>query len=174
MRFKLPATFCGMLRYEDPDGDMLSLNTDDEMKKALRLCGDGKTLKMTLTAAQRSVQQEEHSVDACALSNVLEENSAAVQAVGDVRSHSASSESGSRLQMELERQEDFEIVRPNWRFDRQFNRESEWYGPPYNRWVRTGPPSPSLTSKLWNAIQAGSFHTLSLVEEVIADEFLWS
>ena len=73
-RFGLPATFCGMLRYEDPDGDMISLNADDEMKEARRLCGDGKTLKMTLTAAQRSVQQEEHSVDACALSNVLEES----------------------------------------------------------------------------------------------------
>jgi hypothetical protein len=90
-----------MLRYEDPDGDMISLNADDELEEALRLCGDGKTLKMTLTAAQRSVQQEEHSVDACALSNVFEENSAAVQAVVDLRSpssrssrKSASSESG--------------------------------------------------------------------------------
>lgn len=153
MRFKLPATFCGMLRYEDPDGGMISLNADDEMKEAPGLCGDDKTLKMTLTAAQRSVRQDEHSVDACALSNVLEENSAAIQAVVDVRSHSASSESESRLQMELELQEDFEIVRPNWRFDREFNRESEWYGLPYNQWVRTGPPSPGLASKLWNAIQ---------------------
>ena len=43
-----------MLRYEDPDGDMISLNADDELEEALRLCGDGKTLKMTLTAAQES------------------------------------------------------------------------------------------------------------------------
>jgi large subunit ribosomal protein L40e len=66
-----------MLRYEDPDGDMISLNADDELEEALRLCGDGKTLKMTLTAVQRSVEQEEPSVDVCALSNVFEENSSA-------------------------------------------------------------------------------------------------
>jgi hypothetical protein len=95
--FKLPATFCGILRYEDPDGDMISLNADDEMKEARRLYGDGKTLKMTLTSAQRPVQQEEPSVDACALSNVFEENSAAVQVVVDVCSHSVSSESERRL-----------------------------------------------------------------------------
>jgi hypothetical protein len=63
-----------MLRYEDPDGDMISFNADDELKEALRLCRGGTTLKMTLTAAQGSVQQEEPSVDACALSNVFEEN----------------------------------------------------------------------------------------------------
>ena len=130
-----------MLRYEDPDDDMVSLNA----------------------CSMRN------SVDACALTNVLEENSAAVQAVVDVRSCTASSESGSRLQMELETS----------RLSAQigglteFNREIEWYGPPCNRWVRTGPPSPGLASKLWNAIQEGSFRTLSLVEEVIADEFLW-
>ncbi len=144
--FKLPATFCGMLRYEDPDGDMISLNTDDEMKEARRLCGDGKTLKMTLTAA--SVQEEEPSVDACALSNVFEENSAAVQAVVDVRPHSASYESERRLQMALERQEDFEIVHPRWRFENE--RESEWCDE-YNRYYR---PAPGLASKLWNVFQS--------------------
>ena len=49
--FKLLTTFCGMLHYEDPDGDMISLNVDDEMKEVCRLCRDGKTLKMTLTPA---------------------------------------------------------------------------------------------------------------------------
>ena len=51
-RFELPATFCGALRYEDPDGDLISVSTDNEVEEALRLCGDGKTLKMTLSAAQ--------------------------------------------------------------------------------------------------------------------------
>ena len=72
-----------MLRYEDPDGDMISVNADDEFEEALRLCGDGKTLKMTLTAAQRSVEQEEPSVDACALSNLFEEISSASSESGD-------------------------------------------------------------------------------------------
>ena len=81
-RFELPATFCGMLRYEDPDGDMISFTADDELKEALRLCRGGTTLKMTLTA-QGSVQQEEPSVDACALSNVFEENLSASSESGD-------------------------------------------------------------------------------------------
>ena len=72
-----------MLRYEDLDGDMISFNTDDEFEEALRLCVDGKTLKMTLTAAQRSVKQEEPIVDACALSNVFKENSSAPSESGD-------------------------------------------------------------------------------------------
>jgi len=72
-----------MLRYEDPDGDMISFNADDELKEALRLCRGGTTLKMTLTAAQGSVQQEEPSVDACALSNVFEENLSASSESGD-------------------------------------------------------------------------------------------
>ena len=44
-----------MLLYEDLDGVMISLNPDDEMKEARRLCGDDKTLKMTLTETQRSM-----------------------------------------------------------------------------------------------------------------------
>jgi chemotaxis protein histidine kinase CheA len=50
-RFELPPTFCGVLRYEDPDGDLISVSTDDEVAEALRLCGEGQTLKMTLVAA---------------------------------------------------------------------------------------------------------------------------
>ena len=67
-----------MLLYEDLDGVMISWNPDDEMKEARRLCGDDKALKMTLTEAQRSMQQEEPTVDASSLSNVFEENSAVV------------------------------------------------------------------------------------------------
>ena len=51
-RFKLPAAFCGVLRYKDCDGDLISVSTDEEVEEALRLCGDGNTLKMTRTAAQ--------------------------------------------------------------------------------------------------------------------------
>ena len=43
--------FGGVLRYEDCDGDLISVSTDEEVAEALRLCGDGKTLKMTLSAA---------------------------------------------------------------------------------------------------------------------------
>ena len=73
--------------------------------------------------------------------------SAAVQAVVDVRSHSVSSESERRLQMTVERQEDFEIVHPRWRFEKE--RESEWCDE-YNRYYR---PAPGLASKLWDVIQ---------------------
>ena len=50
-RFELPMDFGGVLRYEDCDGDLISVSTDEEVAEALRLCGDGKTLKMTLSAA---------------------------------------------------------------------------------------------------------------------------
>ena len=83
-RFELPATFCGALRYEDPDGDLISLSTDDEVQEALRLCGDGKTLKMTLFPSRDSpaaaAPQDEAPVGkawAGALSNVFEDKEAA-------------------------------------------------------------------------------------------------
>jgi hypothetical protein len=72
-----------MLRYEDPDGDMISFNADDELKEVLRLCRGGTTLKMTLTGAKGSVQQDEPTVDACALSNVFEENLSVSSESGD-------------------------------------------------------------------------------------------
>ena len=50
-RFELEADFCGALRYEDSDGDLISVSTDEEVEEALRLCGDGTTLKMTLTSS---------------------------------------------------------------------------------------------------------------------------
>jgi len=87
-RFELPVTFCGALRYEDPDGDLISVSTDDEVAEALRLCGDGKTLKMTLSPARDSapavaVPAGEVAVGkpwAGALSNVFEDKAAAAPA----------------------------------------------------------------------------------------------
>ena len=79
---------------------------------------------------------------------MFEENSATVQTVVYVCSHSASYESERRLQMTLERQGDFEIVHPRWRFEKE--REREWCGE-YNRHYR---PSPGLANKLWNVIQS--------------------
>jgi len=88
-RFELPAAFCGVLRYEDCDGDLISVSTDEEVEEALRLCGDGKTLKMTLTAAQGlahvgadTEKKDEPDVGkawAGALSNVFEEKDVAAQ-----------------------------------------------------------------------------------------------
>ncbi len=54
-RFELPASFGGALRYEDPDGDLISMSSDDEVQEALRLCGDGKTLKMTLNSVSSAL-----------------------------------------------------------------------------------------------------------------------
>jgi hypothetical protein len=113
-RFELPATFCGALRYEDPDGDLISLSTDDEVQEALRLCGDGKTLKMTLCAARDSpaaaAPQDEAPVGkawAGALSNVFEDKEAAAPVAAldspsspaSVSSASVSSASGDGFEM---------------------------------------------------------------------------
>ena len=84
--FELPATFCGDLRYEDPDGDLISMSTDDEVEEALRLCYDGQTLRMTIIAARDSPAaaspQDEAPVGKAwpkpeVLSNVFEDNEAA-------------------------------------------------------------------------------------------------
>jgi len=113
-RFELPATFCGALRYEDPDGDLISVSTDDEVQEALRLCGDGKTLKMTLRAARDSpaaaAPQDEAPVGkawAGALSNVFEDKEAVAPVAAldspsspaSVSSASVSSASGDGFEM---------------------------------------------------------------------------
>ena len=55
-RLRLPATFLVDLHYEDPDGDLISLRTDADVKDACLLCRSiGKALKMTLSAARDSV-----------------------------------------------------------------------------------------------------------------------
>lgn len=112
-RFELPATFCGVLRYEDPDGDLISVSTDDEVEEALRLCGDGKTLKMTLSATQGAAPtafaapQDDAAVGkawAGALSNVFDEKeaAAAAQVSADVCSPSASRTSMSSASGDFE------------------------------------------------------------------------
>ena len=47
-------THNAVVRYEGPDGDLISVSTDDEVEEALRLCYDSKTLAMTLIAARDS------------------------------------------------------------------------------------------------------------------------
>jgi len=99
-RFELPATFCGVLRYEDCDSDLISVSTDEEVEEALRLCGDGKTLKMTLTAVQGSsapapalaAPQDDAAVGkawAVALSDACEEKDAAAPIAADVTAPSS-------------------------------------------------------------------------------------
>jgi len=99
-RFELPANFCGVLRYEDCDSDLISVSTDEEVEEALRLCGDGKTLKMTLTAAQGSsvpapalaAPQDDPAVGkawAVALSDACEEKDAAGPIDAEVKAPSS-------------------------------------------------------------------------------------
>jgi len=116
--FELPATFCGDLRYEDPDGDLISMSTDDEVEEALRLCYDGQTLRMTIIAARDSPAaaspQDEAPVGKAwpkpeVLSNVFEDNEAAPP-VSSLYSPSSPASVSSALG-------DFEMVKINSRPD---------------------------------------------------------
>lgn len=55
--FELPATFCGKLQYKDPDGNLVCMSSDDEVKYALLgICGgNGQTQSIRLSAAYGSV-----------------------------------------------------------------------------------------------------------------------
>ena len=113
-RFELPATFCGVLRYQDPDGDLISLSTDDEVEEALRLCGDDKTLKMTLSATQGSAALQPATpaaqvdstgkASAGTLSNPFEKKEAAAQVAVDTTRRSP------RASLSSSASGDFEMV----------------------------------------------------------------